>query len=501
MSPIVAWGGDVNLGRRQHYRTAEMGVDNVLKIPALAEADLSIVNLECVVSTQGEQGINKGEGGPYYYRARPQMLGVLLAAGIDVVTTANNHSGDYGPEALLEQMDLLNAVGIAHAGTGANREAAFRPVITRACGLNVAIFSVDATQHRFAATDNKPGTAYLSLNEPSLWIETLAPKIAEARKSAHVVLVAVHWGENQALEPSQQEIAAGHALIDAGADAVMGASAHLLQGIEVYKNRPIIYDAGDLLFDAVRRTFKDTGVFQLKLNAHGVEQVAFFPVGGGYGYSEQLAGQAAVSVASRYAKKCLLLGTQLDVTPMGWAFIQLHPPERVALAIEPVPSIVKNHIEIFARLDPKDKRWVVDAVPDDARIEPIKIGALTLIGIRVTPRNFTKRQMLWVESFWSTDTTLTDDFRIDFCLVPVTTERMAPWGKGMDHDPCDWMMPTSTCKAGLLYRDYYGLRPPYLKDWVNGVMKLSVRLRSKDQTTQLVDLGIEIELKLFSRNI
>ncbi len=78
---------------------------------------------------------------------------------------------------------------------------------------------------------------------------------------------------------------------------------------------------------------------------------------------------------------------------------------------------------------------------------------------------------------------------------------MAPWGKGMDHDPCDWMMPTSTWKAGLLYRDYYGLRPPYLKDWVNGVMKLGVRLRSKDQTTQLVDLGIEIELKVLSRNI
>lgn len=500
-SATVVWGGDVNLGRRQHYRTAEIGVDKTLNIPALAAADLSIVNLECVVSTKGEQGINKGEGGPYYYRARPEMLNVLIAVGVDVVATANNHSGDYGPEALLEQMDLLDAVGIAHSGTGVNKEAAFRPVITRAGELNVAIFSLDATQHRFAATESQPGTAYLPLKEPALWAETMAPKIAEARKQAHVVLVAVHWGENQAPDPSQQEMEAGRALIDAGADAVMGASAHLLQGIEVYKNRPIIYDAGDLLFDAVRRTFKDTGVFQLHLNSNGVEKVTFIPVGGGFGYSVQLEGDAAASVAGRYAKKCLPLGVELSVNAMGWAELTLEPPSRNSPEATPAPVAAKQQIKPTVGEKTAHARWVVNEVPEDARIEPLSVGPLKLLGIRVNPRRFTRRQMLWVESFWTTDEVLSDDFRIDFCLESASSARMAPWGKDMDHDPCDWMVPTSKWTVGVVYRDYYGLRPPYLKDWVNGVMKMGVRLRSEDRMSELVGLGVEIDLRVPGKDL
>src|SRR5690606_6701889 len=130
--PVIVWGGDVNLGRRQHYRTAELGPENILRIPALQAADLRIVNLECVIATQGEQGVRKGEDGPYYYRARPEMLRVLAATGVDMVATANNHSGDYGPQALMEQGRWLDALGIAHAGGGAHREAAFSPVIRRA---------------------------------------------------------------------------------------------------------------------------------------------------------------------------------------------------------------------------------------------------------------------------------------------------------------------------------------------------------------------------------
>src|SRR5690606_1937309 len=238
--PVVVWGGDVNLGRRQHYRTAELGSSNVLRIPALKEAELSIVNLECVVATQGEQGINRGEGGPYYYRARPEMLQVLIDADIDVVTTANNHSGDYGPSALQEQSAWLDAIGIGHTGAGAQREIAFTPVLRRAGDLNVAVFSIDATQHRYAANEATPGTAYLPLSDAAAWEAELAPRIAAIRERAHIVLIAVHWGDNLARIPSAAQIAVGHSLIDAGADAVLGASAHVLQGIEIYRDRPII---------------------------------------------------------------------------------------------------------------------------------------------------------------------------------------------------------------------------------------------------------------------
>jgi hypothetical protein len=164
----VAWGGDVNLGRRQHYRVAELGGPQAMlgNIAALRDADLRIVNLECVVATTGEQGADKDETGAYYYRARPEMIDVLTAARIDLVSTANNHSGDYGPQALLEQKTLLDAAGIGSAGTGPDLEAALQPVMARAGEVRVALFSLDATQPKFAATAWHPGGAYLPLATP-----------------------------------------------------------------------------------------------------------------------------------------------------------------------------------------------------------------------------------------------------------------------------------------------------------------------------------------------
>lgn len=128
--------------------------------------------------------------------------------------------------------------------------------------LKAAIFSVDATQHRFAATEDTAGSAYLSLSNPQAWLDMLAPRINDARKQAHVVLVAVHWGDNLRAEPSVDEVAVGHAIIEAGADAVLGASAHLLQAVEIYNGRPIIHDAGDLCLMPFRASLRNPDCFR-----------------------------------------------------------------------------------------------------------------------------------------------------------------------------------------------------------------------------------------------
>ena len=269
--PVVAWGGDVNLGRRQHYLSAENPGTLALDVAALRQADVAIVNLECVVATQGEQGFDKGEGGPFYYRGRPDMLPVLLDAGIDAVAVANNHTGDYGLDALLEQAQWLERAGLAHAGSGHDTAEAFRPMVLRAGDLDVAVFSIDATQYRYAAQEKRPGIAYLDIKQHGTWRARLEPLFSQARQNGQVVLVAMHWGDNWAAIPSEDKIAAGHALIDAGADAVMGASAHGLQGIDTYRGKPVIHDAGDLLFDTKNKAgIKDGGVFSLHLDHGGV---------------------------------------------------------------------------------------------------------------------------------------------------------------------------------------------------------------------------------------
>lgn len=481
--PTLAFGGDVNLARRQHYRTEILGEEEVIgRIPALRDANLSLINLECVVATSGEQGAKKGETSPYYYRARPEMLKLLCRAGVDAVTTANNHSGDYGKQALLEQSFWLNALGVGHTGSGNNLEAALTPLIRPAGNLNVAIFALDATQKYFAAGEKKPGCAYLPLQHPDAWSALLKPRITAARKRAQVVMVAVHWGANQEIHPKPAEITVGHHIIDAGADAVLGTSAHVLQGTEIYQQRPIIHDAGDLLFDAVRGNLKDSAIFHLSLSHKGVESLRFFPVGCGFGFSRQLTGRGAREITEKYIRQCEQLGTKLQLLQDGSGYLSLSPPERQK---EQHPLAIKTQYNT-ALLDhiqcPLNPRWSVPEVPADAQIASRDFGPLKLVGLRYTPKTIEARQLIYVETFWTLNTAVSENLRLDIRAVPTQPSSMPHWGKSMDHDPCDWQVPTSRWQKGIIYRDYYGLRAPLNNQLKNGVLQLEIGIKGPETT-------------------
>ncbi|MGP7733255.1 CapA family protein [Oceanimonas smirnovii] len=496
---VLAWGGDVNLGRRQHYRSQQLGFAQTLVIPELKTADLTVVNLECVVSTLGEQGVIKGEGGPYYYRARPEMLQVLTEAGVNLVTVANNHSGDYGPEALMQQQQLLEAIGIASAGSGIHQQAAFAPCYQQAGEVTVAVFAIDATQHRFAATAERPGAAYLPPDQPALWQATLAPLIAQAKQQADLVVVAVHWGANQANQPDQNEIALGHAIIDAGADAILGASAHRLQGIEIYRNKPIIHDAGDLLFDSVRADLVDSGIFQLGLTQQGVSWVRFVPVGAGFGFSHRLSGTIAQQVIQRYAKKCEQLGTRL--TPGNDdAYMLLDAAE--PLATPRLPQEKPGYaLEALHRFSLDEQQVTVEQVPEEAAIEPVELNGLTLLGVRVHPTHLTRRRMLWVETWWQANTPPGENLRLDYQAQPQTQHKMPAWGKGMDHDPCDWLKPTTSWQPGKIYRDFYGLRPPQMHSLINDTLQLYIRVLGSTTQSEPWSYPENIRLDIPSLNV
>lgn len=472
-SVLLAWGGDVNLGRRQHYRTAKLGAEKVLNIPVLRESHLSLINLECVVTTQGEQGVDKGEGGPYYYRARPEMLEVLVRAGVDVVTTANNHSGDYGSDGLLDQQRWLAATGIEQIGSGENLESAFRPLFRQFGALRLALMAVDATQQSFAVTGNNPGTAYLSLQDTTAW-QQMKHRIDRARETADIVLVCVHWGANHAVHPSESQIAAGHALIDAGADAVLGASAHRLHGVELYRQRPIIYDAGDLLFDAVRSSPKYGGIFQLELSNKGVERIIFVPVEVGFGHSWQAEGSRAQNILNLFTKRCQPFNTRFESNDDGTAVLEIHSTPR-STCLAPLPSkTFRPSSKLWASV--LDSSWAVKEVPLEAKMDPVTLGPFTLLGLKAGPRWITQRQMIWVESFWRIDAPVDEDFRLEVTAVPTWEENLKPWGLGMDHDFCDWVHPASRWQPGVIYRDFYGIRPPVRKEWVNTELHLQLRL-------------------------
>jgi poly-gamma-glutamate capsule biosynthesis protein CapA/YwtB (metallophosphatase superfamily) len=453
-TPVVAFGGDVILGERQNALTASGGFERALcGVPELAKADLSIVNLESVVASSGAP-VSKKTPFPFYFRGRPELLAVLTTAGIDIVCTANNHSGDFGTEAMAEQMRLLDDMNFGHVGSGPNRDAACVPVLRRAGELVVAVFSIDSTMPSFAATDVLPGTCFLSPEHPAHWTEFLAPRIDAARRSAHIVLVGVHCGPDFELRPRDQDIAIGRAVIDAGADAMLGSSTHVLQGIEIYRGRPILYDAGNLLWQNPRR-IAESAIFSLVLEPAGIRQIQITPVEVGYGESWSAQGERGHAILTTLRDRSGELGTTIDVND-DRGVIDLPPlpprnpptdaiPANLTLGSPPAPQLTAP------------PECVVTAVPDEARIAPLALGPLTLVGVSVEPAVLVEQTLIWLDTFWSVDAPIPSDLSIAARAGPLQPNGLF-WQD--DHEPCNWVWPSSRWAPGTIYHDRCGLRPP-----------------------------------------
>ncbi|WP_460274774.1 CapA family protein [Celeribacter sp. ULVN23_4] len=476
---VVVLGGSINLGGRVHDRAKQLGMGQLIDIPALKDADLSIATLDCVVSTLGQQGVDKGEQGPFYRRARPEMVEVLAKAGIDAVTVANSHSGDYGPTALMQQKDILEAVGIAHAGSGSNRTEALQPAYCQAGELRVALFSLDASQGRFVADKNAAGTAYISPRHPTAW--RMTREFKAAAEKADVVLVSVHWG-TQTGEKTQRELS--HALIDAGADMVFCARDSRIEGVEIYKSKLILPGPGLMLSEALRSEIKPGGVFRLGLERDGVTWVEFFPIGVGYGFSETLTHEAAAPVINDFAARCQALGASVQTTEQSVLIHVDAPADRSAKSTEATKEPIRTDVgrSKTCRLDrlsefaPAARLGQATHVPRNARIAPQIMNGLELLGVRLNPRQITRREMLWVETWWRAATVPQDDLKLDYRAVPPGGEHRAIWGLGSAHDPCDWMQPTSRWQAGEIYYDRFGLRPPALGYLRAPFLQLEIRV-------------------------
>ena len=202
-----------------------------------AQADIRIANLECVVATTGSPGSKN-----YTFRAHPRVLPVLRRH-LDGVTLANNHSGDYGREAFAQMLGLLRQAGLAQAGGGMDLAQAHTPWIVERQGLRIAILSYNEFMPRsFEADFDAPGIAW---SEDAQVIED----IRKARRihGADLVIPFMHWGwENERVANARQRQLA-RAMIDAGADAVIGGHPHVTQDIEHHRGKPIVYSVGNFV--------------------------------------------------------------------------------------------------------------------------------------------------------------------------------------------------------------------------------------------------------------
>ena len=469
---VIFFGGDVNIGRRMNWNFYAQPFGD---LQIMSEADLRIVNLECVIAAQGRQGIDKGEGGPYYYHARPEQTNLLTAAQIDVALTANNHSLDYYEAALLEQNDYLDRAGILRCGTGKNLDEAARPLFIKVNELVIALFNVDATMKPYAATADKAGTFYLPPDKPELWKNFFTEKIADARKSADVVLIAPHWGKNGVTEPTEPIKILGRLLIDCGADAVLGCHSHFLHGVETYKDRPIIYDAGNFLFDS---TATDGGAFSLVISSNGVEQIFFVPLAIDFCRTFPADGEQSARVCNKFLDDCRKLNTAATIRRSDLIELNFTPPARAKRILEPVELSKSRRGEKILPMTEPLPEWIADKVPDDARIEQKNFGAIKLLGCRVINPVMKRRQILYVETWWSLDAPTDKDFKFQILAVPTVKDSMPNFGAAMEHQGCDWLFPTNRWKAGVIYYERFGLRSPPRRELVN--VDLSLRISVLD---------------------
>ena len=212
--------------------------------------DCRIVNLETAVTSSDHAWPGKG----IHYRMHPDNLPCLGAAGIDCCTLANNHVMDWGRQGLEETLGRLHRAGIATAGAGSAAAEADRPAVLAVPGKGRVLVFACATEDSgvppaWSAGPGRPGISFL----PDLGARSLAAiagRVRAARRAGDLVLFSIHWGGNWGYDiPAPQRDFARGLIESAAVDVVHGHSSHHVKGIEVYRDKPVLYGCGDFLND------------------------------------------------------------------------------------------------------------------------------------------------------------------------------------------------------------------------------------------------------------
>jgi len=212
--------------------------------------DLKLINLETSITASTDFWKDKGIN----YRMHPQNIPVLTRAGIDFCALANNHVLDWGYAGLLETLQTLKKANIISSGVGRNLSAAAAPAVTAIPGKGrVMMFSFGLESSgiplSWAATADKPGVNLLKdLSDNT--VRHISQTVRKIKQKNDIVVASIHWGGNWGYKVPGRQKKFAHRLIDAaGVDIIHGHSSHHVKGIEVYKQKLILYGCGDFIND------------------------------------------------------------------------------------------------------------------------------------------------------------------------------------------------------------------------------------------------------------
>ncbi len=232
-------GADVSfMGRTLPQEVVERDGDygwffqNVL--PIFAKDDLTIVNMEGTLTTRGER-----QEKTYAFRGDPAYVNILTEGSVEAATLANNHSLDYGEVSLEDTKAVLDDAGILWFEN-------LETVVTSVNGVRVGLIGL------------------YDLNGSALRNIPVAMEQVKSQ-GAQLVIVQVHWGIEKESIPTARQREVAHGAINAGADLVIGHHPHVLQGIEEYQGKMIVYSLGNFCFGGNQNpSDKDSMIFQQK---------------------------------------------------------------------------------------------------------------------------------------------------------------------------------------------------------------------------------------------
>ncbi len=247
----LVFTGDVLLSDYVLSNYNSKGIDGVVA-PMLREkmtkADFTVVNQEFPFSTRGVKAPDK----QYTFRVDPKYVGIIKELGIDACGLANNHVLDFGKDALSDTFSTLQNAGLAYTGAGNNYGEASKLITFEKGGTKVGVL---AASHvipvvEWNVKNSRPGvfTAYDNVD--------ICNEIKKAKETCDIVFVMIHWGTEHTDVLTDYQKPMAHAMIDAGADCIIGSHPHVVQGIEKYNDKMIFYSLGNYIFNQnIERTF------------------------------------------------------------------------------------------------------------------------------------------------------------------------------------------------------------------------------------------------------
>ncbi len=270
----IGFTGDINFDETwsvmKHMRRKGKGIAGCIDprlIKKMRGYDYMVVNNEFSISDRGKPMAGKA----YTFRSPRRNVKLLKQLGVDAVSLANNHVYDYGKQAFLDTMSTLEKNGIKYTGGGKNSSEARKPVYFQCKGKTIAVIAATRAEKYVltpAAGKNSPGV-FRTYDDTQY-----CRAIKKAKKKADVVIAFVHWGTEYStkLEDAQKTQAKDY--INAGADVIVGAHTHCLQGVGSYKGKPIFYSLGNYWFN--EKTLYTT-LLQLTIKENGKIRARMIP--------------------------------------------------------------------------------------------------------------------------------------------------------------------------------------------------------------------------------